>query len=167
MQTTRPMLAMPYIDTIKRLQPEAKDVFDLERRSWVRRASFVSFGYVARSSSDDISSDHPTLWGEYRVNDRLRLTGEYGHWRYGVDEDSPFEAIDGEDVRESRGLLGLRFAPNEYSELQFAFGNSSIDGDSTGIWRARGDMRFNDSFSARCCSTATASPPRRARCRWA
>jgi hypothetical protein len=94
------MLAMPYIDTLKRLQPEAKDVIDLERRAWVRRASFVSLGYTARSSSDDISSDHPTLWGEYRINDRLRLTGEYGHWRYGVDEASPFDHAGMDDDEE-------------------------------------------------------------------
>jgi len=148
MQSTRPMLAVPYVNTLKRLQPEAKDVRDLERRAWVRRASFVSFAFTDRSSSDDISSELPTLWGEFRVNDRLRLTGEYGHWRYGVEDGGPFEAIDGSDVRESRGLLGLRFAPNEYSELQLAFGNSHIDGDSTSIWRARGDLRFSDSISA-------------------
>jgi hypothetical protein len=148
MQTTRPMLAMPYIDTLKRLQPDGKDVLDLERRAWVRRASFVSLGYINRSSTDDISNDFPTLWGEYRVNDRLRLTGEFGSWRYDADDGTAFEALDGDPVRESRGLVGLRFAPSEYSELAFAFGNSSIDGDSTSIWRARGDVRFSDSVSA-------------------
>jgi hypothetical protein len=148
MQSTRPMLAMPYTDTLKRQQPDSKDIIDLERRAWVRRASFVSLGYTARSSTDDISSDLPTLWGEFRLNDRLRLTGEYGYWRYGVDDGGPFEAIDGGDVHESRGMLGLRYAPTEYSEVQLALGNSSIEGDSTSVWRARGDVRFNDSFSA-------------------
>lgn len=147
MQSTRPMLALPYVEAVKRLKPEGNDGPDLERRAWVRRASFVSLGSTHRSSTDELSSMHPTLWGEYRVNEALRLTGELGSWRYHADAGSPFIALDGDDVHESRGLVGLRYAPNEYSELQLALGRSSIDGDGAALWRARGELRFSDAFT--------------------
>ena len=49
---------------------------------------------------------------------------------------------------EDRLLVGLRYAPNEYSALAFAVGHSTIPGDGTTLWRARGDMMFSDSVSA-------------------
>lgn len=147
-QTTQPYLGLPFVEAVKRLKPGTKDSVDLERSSWVRRASFVSLGYTRRTSSDDLSSHLPTLTGEYALRDGLRLTAELGRWTYHAPESSPFASIGGgETVGETRGLLGLRYAPTEYSELQFAVGSSSLDGDGTAIWRARAYMRFSDSVA--------------------
>ena len=147
-QTTRPGMALPYVEAVQRLHPGTNDARDLERRAWVRRASFLTFGFTRHSSSDNLSGNQPTLWGEYFVNNRLRLTGELGRWSYHADAGSPFIALGGDDLHESRVLVGLRYAPSEYGELQLALGRSSIDGDSTSLWRARGDAHFSDSFSA-------------------
>lgn len=148
MQSTRPALALPEVRTLEGLRPNAPEVVDIGKRAWVRRASFVAAGFSHRSSTDDLSGELPTLWGEYRVNDRLRLGVELGAWNHRADgAGNPFQAIDGEDVHETRGLLGLRYAPSEYSELQFAFGSSSLSGDATGLWLARGSARFNDDLA--------------------
>ena len=144
---TRPALAEANVEAARKLEPENKDVDDLRQRVWVRHASFLRFGLGHAWSSDEISSLQPTLWGEYAVNDALRLTGELGRWRYSADDGSPFEAFDGDDVDESRILLGLRYAPSEYTELQVAVGHSSIPGDGTALWRLRGDAMFSDSLA--------------------
>jgi hypothetical protein len=148
MQTSRPMLAVPYVEAVERAHPGSKDSLDLARRAWVRRASFVSFGLGSTHSTDDISLLAPTLNGEYRVNDRLRLTGELGWWTHHADDGSFFDALGGDDLHQRRALVGLRYAPSEYGELQLAVGSSAIEGDSTGLWRARGEARFSDAFSA-------------------
>ena len=148
MQTTQPLRARAEAETLERLRPQAPEAIDIGKRAWVRRASFVSAGWTHRRSSDDLNGDLPTLWGEYRVGERLRLTAELGAWSHRADgSGNPFEAIDGEDVHETRALLGLRYAPTEYSELAFAVGSSSIEGDDTGLWMARASARFTDAVA--------------------
>jgi hypothetical protein len=144
---TRPALAQANVDAARALQP-GKDVDDLGKRVWVRRASFLRFGIPWYWSSDKLSSLQPTLSGEYAVNEALRLTGELGHWSHDAQGDSnPYQSIDGGGVDEDRLLLGLRYAPGDYTELSFAVGHSSIPGDGTTLWRVRGDASFSDSFS--------------------
>ena len=148
MQTTQPVLAVAEVETLQRLRPQAPEAIDIGKRAWVRRASFVTAGFTHRRSTDDLSGALPGLWGEYRVNERLRLTGELAAWSHRADGASnPFEAIDGEDVHERRALVGLRYAPSEYSELQLAFGSSSLGGDDTALWLLRGHARFSDSVA--------------------
>jgi hypothetical protein len=145
---TQPALADVNVEAARALQP-GKDVDDVAKRVWVRKASFLSFGIPYYWSSDDLSSLQPTLSVEYAVNQALRLTGEIGHWSHGADGNlNFFQSIDGGGVDEDRLLVGLRYAPNEYSALAFAVGHSSIPGDGTTLWRARGDMMFSDSVSA-------------------
>jgi tetratricopeptide (TPR) repeat protein len=146
---TRPAMAQANVEAARRLEPDNKDVDDLDKRVWVRRASFLRMGLAHNWSSDELSSLQPTLWAEYAVNEGLRLTGELGHWRYHADGDgNPYQAIDGEDVDDSRLLLGLRYAPTEYTEFGFAIGHSSLEGEGTGLWRAYGTALFSDAFNA-------------------
>jgi hypothetical protein len=145
---TRPAMANANVAAARALQP-GKDVDDLERRVWVRSASYLRLGLPYYWSSDDLSSFQPTLSGEYAVNEALRLTGELGHWMHEADgDDNPYQSIDGGGVDEDRLLLGLRYAPTEYTEVAFAVGHSSIPGDGTSLWRLRGDAQFSDAFSA-------------------
>jgi tetratricopeptide (TPR) repeat protein len=145
---TRPEMAEAYVASARHLQPENRDVDDLQKRVWVRHASFLRLALSHNWSSDELSSLQPTLSGEYAVNEALRLTGELGGWRYGSDgAGNPYEAIGGGDVDEHRLLLGLRYAPTEYTEIGFALGHSSLEGDGTTLWRAYGSALFSDSFS--------------------
>jgi len=145
---TQPALADARVEAARALKP-GKDVDDLAKRVWVRKASYLRFGIPYYWSSDDLSSLQPTLSGEYAVNERLRLTGELGHWMHDADGDfNAYQSIDGGGVDENRLLLGLRYAPTEYTEIAFAAGQSSIPGDGTTLWRLRGDAMFSDAFSA-------------------
>ena len=144
---TRPAMAEANVAAARRLEPSNTGLDDLAKRVWVRRASFLRFGINDNWSSDKLSSLQPTLSGEYFVNEALRLTGELGRWRYSADDDSPYQAPDGDDVGESRVLLGLRYAPTEYTEVQLAAGHSALEGDGTTLWRASGFVSFSDSFS--------------------
>jgi tetratricopeptide (TPR) repeat protein len=145
---TRPAMAEANVAAARRLQPDNADVDDLEKRVWVRRASFLRMALAHNWSSDELNSLQPTLSGEYAVNEALRLTGELGHWRYGSEgEGNPYAAIGGGDVDDSRLLLGLRYAPTEYTEFGFAIGHSSVEGDGSSLWRAYGSALFSDSFS--------------------
>jgi hypothetical protein len=147
-QTTRPSLALPEVQALERLKPGSEEATDMGKRAWVRRASFASFGYTHQRSTDDLSGDLPALTGEYRVNDRLVFTAELDAWQHHASgSGNPFQAIDGGGVGESRGLLGLRYAPTEYSELALSAGSSSLDGDGTGLWQLRGMARFSDAFA--------------------
>ena len=145
---TRPAMAQANVEAARRLQPGNKEVDDLEKRVWVRHASFLRFGLAHNWSSDELGSLQPTLWGEYAVNEGLRVTGELGHWRHGADDGSPYQAPDGDDVHEDRLLVGLRYAPTEYTEVGLAIGHSALEGDGTSLWRATGRVLFSDAFSA-------------------
>jgi hypothetical protein len=148
MQTTRPVLAVPEVQALERLKPQSPESIDMGKRAWVRRASFVAAGVTHRRSTDDLSGDLPTLWGEYRVNDRLRLTAEVDAWGHHASGSSnPFQSIDGGGVHESRGLVGLLYAPTEYSELALAIGSSALEGEHAGLWQLRGTARFTDAFA--------------------
>ena len=145
---TRPAMADANVAAARALKP-GKDVDDLEKRVWVRKASYLRFGVPYYWSSDELSSFQPTLSGEYAVNEGLRLTGELGHWTHDADGSAnPFQAIGGGGVDEDRILLGLRHAPTEYSEISVAVGHSSLPGDGTHLWRLRGEAMFSDAFSA-------------------
>jgi hypothetical protein len=148
MQTTRPVLALSEVQALERLKPQSPESIDMGKRAWVRRASFVAAGLTHRRSTDDLSGDLPSLSGEYRVNDRLRLTAQVDGWGHHADGASnPFQAIDGGGAHETRAQVGLRYAPNEHSELQFGFGSSALDGDDTALWQLRGTARFSDSVA--------------------
>jgi hypothetical protein len=145
---TRPAMADANVAAARALKP-GKDVDDLEKRVWVRKASYLRFGIPYYWSSDDLSSFQPTLSGEYAVNEALRLTGDLGHWTHDADGDlNPYQSIHGGGIDEDRVLLGLRYAPSEYTEVAFAVGHSSLPGDGSTLWRLRGDAIFSDAFSA-------------------
>ena len=148
MDSTRPVLAVAEVATLERLRPQAPEVADIDKRAWVRRASFVTAGFTHRRSTDDLSGDLPSLWGEYRVNDRLRLTAQIDGWgHHAAGSSNPFQAIDGGGVHETRAMVGLRYAPNEHSELQLGIGSSSLEGDGSTLWQLRGTTRFSDSVA--------------------
>ena len=110
MQTTRPVLAVAEVAALERLKPGSPEAVDMGKRAWVRRASVLAAGLSHRRSTDDLSGDLPSLWGEARINDRLVLTGELDAWGHHASGGSnPFQAIDGGGVHESRGLVGLRY----------------------------------------------------------
>jgi hypothetical protein len=76
------------------------------------------------------------------------LTAEIDAWGHHASGSSnPFQSIDGGGVHESRGLVGLRYAPTEYSELALAAGSSALEGGNTGLWQLRGSARFTDDFA--------------------
>lgn len=146
-QSARPSLALPHVAAVAQARPGSKDALDLARATRVRTQSSVTAEYIRSDDSDDLVASRPTLRGEFVVNDALRITAEAGRWRHGAPAGSPFLAVDGDrSIDEDRGLVGLRYAPSTRTELSAAAGHSSIDGDSTPLWRAAIDHRASDSL---------------------
>ena len=145
-QSARPALALPHVAAVEQARPGSKDAIDLARGTRVRTQSSVTAEYVRSDDSDDLVSSRPTLRGEFVMNDALRLTAEAGHWRHSAPAGSPFLAVGGDrSIDQDRGLVGLRYAPSPRTEVSAAVGHSSIDGDSTPLWRAAVDHRASDS----------------------
>jgi hypothetical protein len=146
-QSARPALALPHVAAVEQARPGSKDAIDLARATRVRTRSAVTAEYVRSDDSDDLVSSRPTLRGEFVVTDALRVTAEAGRWRHSAPAGSPFLAVDGaRAIDQDRALVGLRYAPSPRTELAVAAGHSSIDGDSTQLWRAAADYRASDSI---------------------
>lgn len=147
-QTATPALATPFVDKVNALRPGTKDALDLARGTKVRTDSFVAFDWQQFDDSIDIVSIQPRLLGSFVLNDEWRLTAEAGRNEISAPVFSFYAPIyGGRSVDENRGLVGVRFAPNEQLTFSAAVGQSNIPNDSTTLWRAGLDYRASDSWS--------------------
>jgi tetratricopeptide repeat protein len=145
-QTTQPRLALAPVAVVKRVKPGSGDAIDLERGTWIHTASFVSFAYDHASDSQDLAGAHPTLRAEIAQGDALRYTAEFGRWDARAPQGSPFAALDGSSIAQTRGLFGLRYASSPRTSWSTAVGYSSQDGDGNVLWRAGVDARASDDW---------------------
>lgn len=146
-QTARPREALPYVEAVKRAKPDSKDALDLERAVRIHTDSFVALDYQHGSDSDDLVRSQPTLRGELAQGEALRWIFDLGRWAYRAPLTSPFASITGErSVAESRGTVGMRYAPSLYTELTAAVGDSSLDGHDVALWRLGLNQSVSDTF---------------------
>lgn len=144
-QSARPREALPYVEAVKRARPDRKDARDLERSVHIHTDSFIALDYQHGSDSDHLGRSQPTLRGELAQGDALRWTLELGRWDYRAPLSSPFASISGaRSISETRGLVGMRYAPSLYTTLSGAVGSSSIHGNDQALWRLALDHRISD-----------------------
>ena len=145
-----PARALPFVDAFARLRPGSKDAHDLALGTHLPMASWIALGYTHSDDSDNVRHDLPRLYGQWAVNERLRLTGELDRWRHSAPASGPFAAVDGSGaVDESRGLFGLRWAASDRVLLSAAIGRSELGGNGVSLWQAGIDGRPNDNWSLR------------------
>lgn len=152
-QTYQPVLAQPYIHRVNILRPDSKEAFDLERGTWIKTASSVTFDYADENDSIDIGSRQPRLSANIALSQAWRITGQFANSQLSIANGSPYPyypIVSGNSVTEQRGMLGVIYAPTPSIRTQFALGQSHLDkyslNDRTTLIRASADLRSNDDW---------------------
>lgn len=146
-RSAQPRSALPYVEAVARAKPDSRDAIDLARATHITTDSFVLLDVQHGNDSDDLSRSMPSLRAELAQGLALRYTLDLGRWDHRAPTTSPFASTDGNgSIAESRGLVGVRYAPSLRTELSAAVGHSSTDLDGVNLWRLGVDHRASDSW---------------------
>ena len=152
-QHHRPVEALPWLDRVRALKPEAKETLDLERGTWLPLRSRLGVDFARFEDSEDIEIQTLAARAAWRFTDMAWLRAEAQRREFDAPLAGPFAAIGGDgdgSIDERRTLLGLDYAPDAALALGLRLGRSRVDGlGSATIGRAALDWRIADEWSVR------------------
>lgn len=130
-----PAQAQPYLDTVRRLQPDSRETADLSRSTRVIQASRISAYSDFFEDSDDIRTIRYGVNARLALDDRWWLLASAGENRVRAPIAGQFAPPSGgNNVRDRRGTVGLRHALNADLAVTARAGVSDLDTrSSTGL----------------------------------
>lgn len=148
-QTMIPALARPHVYKVQAARPDAPETRDLVRSTNVILASKAGVRIDVTEDSDDIRHLGYGAYGELVLSDRLRLLLDLGERRVKAPVLGPFAPDGGgNEVRERRGRVGLRYALDEDHALTVRVGSSDLDrAGNTGLFSLAFEGLPSDTFS--------------------
>lgn len=164
----RPEQALPALDTVLALKPDAKDSQALAKIVRLPMLSSVSLPLSRYSDSDDIEIVSYGLDADLRLSDGWRLLAGSGRREHSAPAAGPFAPLNGGDeLDETRTYVGARYAASPKSAFEFALGSSRLSGDngfsdSDSFGRAQFNHQASDTFAYTLSATRdrVASSPR-------
>lgn len=179
-QHHRPNEALPWLDRVRALRPEAKETRDLERGTWLPLRSRVGLDYGHFEDSEDIEIETLGARFAWRFTDMAWLRAETQRREFSAPE-GPFSPVvpGTTQVDERRWMIGLGLAPDPALAIALRAGRSRVDGigrfvvfgtdgeylpvrDTTSVWQARAHWQASDRwhFSADAGRERIAASPR-------
>jgi Tfp pilus assembly protein PilF len=145
----RPVEALPWLERVRALKPEAKEGLDLARGTWLPLRSRLGLDVARFEDSEDIEIDSIGARGAWRFADASWLRAELQRRDFSAPAGGPFAPVGGgEAIDERRTLLGLDHAPDAALALSLRLGRSRVDGlDDATIGRAALQWRARDEWS--------------------
>jgi tetratricopeptide (TPR) repeat protein len=148
----RPERALPALETVLRLKPQARDSLTLEKVVQLPMYSAVSLPLSRYSDSDDIEILSYGIDADLRLSDEWRLLAGTGRREHSAPAAGPFAPLNGGDqLDETRTYVGARYSASPKAAFEFALGNTRLGGDngfsdSDGFGRAQFSYQTSDSF---------------------
>lgn len=145
----RPVEALPWLERVQALKPEAKESRDLARGTWLPLRSRLGLDVARFEDSEDIRIDSTGARGAWRFADASWLRAELQRRDFSAPASGPFApAGGGESIDERRTMLGLEHAPDAALALALRLGRSRVDGlDDASIGRAALQWRARDEWN--------------------
>lgn len=146
-----PARARPHVTRATTQRPDAREARTLARVSDIREGSSARARIDVFEDSDDIRTLAYGIDGELVLDARLRLLVELGERRVRASILGPFAPdTGGHEVRERRGIVGLRYALDENHALTLRAGSSDLDrGGNTALFSLAAEGLPGDSFAYR------------------
>jgi tetratricopeptide (TPR) repeat protein len=144
----RPVEALPWLDRVLALKPDAQETRDLERGTRLPLRSRIGADISRFSDSEDIEIDTLGARGAWRVGDATWLRAELQQRDFSAPAAGPFGPIGGgNSIDEDRVMLGLDHAPSESTRIALRLGQSDVQGvGSDTIGRLDLDWQANDTW---------------------
>jgi hypothetical protein len=149
----RPEQALPALDTVLALKPEAKDSQALARIVRLPMYSSVALPLSRYSDSDDIEIASYGIDADLRLSDAWRLLAGSGRRDHSAPAAGPFAPINGGDaLDETRTYVGARYSASPKAAFEFALGNTRLSGDNgfsdnDSFGRAQFSYQASDAFA--------------------
>jgi tetratricopeptide (TPR) repeat protein len=164
----RPEQALPALDKVLALKPDAKDSLELAKIVRLPMYSSVSLPLSRYSDSDDIETFSYGIDADLRLSDAWRLLAGSGRREHSAPAAGPFAPLNGGDeLDETRTYVGARYAASPKAAFEFAIGSTRLGGDngfsdSDSFGRAQFSYQASDAFGYTLSATRdrVASSPR-------
>lgn len=149
----RPEQALPALETVLALKPDAKDSLELAKIVRLPMYSSVSLPLSRYSDSDDIEIVSYGLDADLRLSDAWRLLAGSGLREHSAPAAGPYAPLNGGDaLDETRTYVGARYAASPKAAFEFAIGSSRLSGDngfsdSDSFGRAQLSYQASDAFA--------------------
>lgn len=149
----RPEQALPALETVLALKPDAKDSQTLAKIVRLPMYSSVSLPVSRYSDSDDIEILSYGLDADLRLSDEWRLLAGSGRREHSAPAAGPFAPFNGGDqLDETRTYVGARYSASPKSAFEFALGSTRLSGDngfsdSDAFARAQFNHQASDTFA--------------------
>ena len=149
----RPEQALPALETVLRLKPDAKDSRTLEKVVRLPMYSSVSLPLSRYSDSDDIEILSYGVDADLRLSDDWRLLAGTARREHSAPANGPFAPINGGDqLDETRTYVGARYSASPKAAFEIAIGGTRLSGDngfsdSDGFGRAQFSYQASDTFA--------------------
>lgn len=149
----RPEQALPALDKVLALKPEAKDSLALAKVVRLPLYSAVALPLSRYSDSDDIEIVSYGVDADLRLSDAWRLLAGSGRREHSAPASGPFAPINGGDqLDETRTYAGARYSASPRSAFEFALGSTRLSGDngfsdSDAFGRVQFSHQASDSFA--------------------
>lgn len=149
----RPEQALPALDTVLALKPEAKDSQALAKIVRLPMYSSVSLPLSRYSDSDDIEIASYGVDADLRLSDEWRLLAGSARREHSAPAAGPFAPLNGGDqLDETRTYVGARYSASPKAAFEFALGSTRLGGDngfsdSDSFGRAQFSYQASDTFA--------------------
>jgi len=149
----RPEHALPALDKVLALKPDAKDSQTLAKIVRLPMYSSVSLPLSRYSDSDDIEILSYGLDADLRLSDDWRLLAGSARREHSAPATGPFAPLNGGDqLDETRTYVGVRYSASPKSAFEFALGSTRLRGDngfsdSDAFARAQFSHQASDTFA--------------------
>lgn len=149
----RPEQALPALDTVLALKPDAKDSRTLAKIVRLPMYSAVSLPLSRYSDSDDIEIASFGIDADLRLSDDWRLLAGSARREHSAPATGPFAPLNGGDqLDETRTYVGARYSASPKSAFEFALGSTRLGGDngfgdSDAFGRAQFSHQASDTFA--------------------
>lgn len=149
----RPEQAVPALDTVLALKPDAKDSQTLAKIVRLPMYSSVSLPLSRYGDSDDIEIVSYGVDADLRLSDEWRLLAGSGRREHSAPAAGPFAPLNGGDqLDETRTYVGARYSASPKSAFEFALGSTRLSGDngfsdSDAFGRAQFSHQASDTFA--------------------
>lgn len=149
----RPEQALPALDTVLRLKPDAKDSQSLAKIVRLPMYSSVSLPLSRYEDSDDIEIATVGIDADLRLSDDWRLLAGTARREHSAPAAGPFAPLNGGDeLDETRTYVGARYSASPKAAFEFALGNTRLRGDngfsdSDGFGRVQFSYQASDTFA--------------------
>lgn len=149
----RPEQALPALDKVLALKPDAKDSLALAKIVRLPLYSSLALPLARYSDSDDIEIASYGIDADLRLSDAWRVLGGSGRREHSAPAAGPFAPINGGDqLDETRTYVGVRYSASPKAAFELAVGSTRLRGDhgfsdSGSFGRAQFSYQASDAFA--------------------